>query len=218
MELIRTGPSSIPPDAKRIRVTERAQFRSCRRQWSLSSREKLVPINAAADARSLGTAIHEALATFYRTNGEVYAAWESWGEAVKKADLDPEQSELGTIMLEGYMRYADEKDKGCTIAVMDGQPAVELTLFASIPFTDVWLQGTVDLIMDTPRGLFIYDHKSYSSLLSPTEIDFDDQLVGYIWLLQQNGINVRGAYYNQLLKKIPTKPRLLNNGTISKDK
>jgi hypothetical protein len=38
----------------------------------------------------------------------------------------------------------------------------------------------------------------------------------YIWLCWQNGIRVRGAIYNMIRKKLPTVPKLLKNGELSR--
>ena len=207
------------PDVKIARVTERSQYRRCRRQWNYAFREELQPRELDADARTLGTAVHAALAAFYTSMmGYPYdvedpkdACLRVWADYVDT--LDPEQFDLGTNILHGYFPFAEVEDKDFVPEM------VEQTLYAPAS-PGVYLQGTMDLIVrrKSDSTLWILDHKTYRTFLTPEQIEFDDQLIAYIWLARQNGIPVRGAYFNQLRKKVPTKPLLLKNGTLSKNK
>lgn len=210
----------IPPEkAVIIRVSERQKFRECRRAWKYAYLNKLEPIAKSPGARELGTALHAALAAYYRAmaldsavesrEGLMWDAWESY-----MTTLETEQIELGTGMLNNYLRTYDQDD------LQNLKPLlVEETLYAPILGTKVWLQGTIDLLVDVRgEGTFIMDSKSYRSMRTSIELEHEDQMTAYIWLCQQNGIRVRGAIYNQLRKAVPAIPRVLKNGTLSRDR
>src|SRR5687768_5194766 len=94
----------LSPGERFVRVTERQIFKNCRRQWHYAFQLKLLPLNAAPDARSLGTAMHSALAAYYLGINP----WSVW--RVASEGLDSEQKTLGAGMLKGYIRFAREAD------------------------------------------------------------------------------------------------------------
>lgn len=217
-----------PESASIIRVTERQQFKACRRRWKYAYRERLQPRDTKSDARTLGTVLHASLASFYRTLLSLQKIGESWDLAQIQAEVDywdawdanissleDEQIILGEGMLKGYLRrYSAEHSKRYVLFV-------EHTFYAKIPGTRVWLSGTPDVGWWSPsQGIWIDDHKGYRVLLTEEQVqEYDDQQGLYIWLLRQNGINVRGSYYNQIRKSVPREPGPLKNGlSLSKNK
>lgn len=217
----------VPENRSVIRVTERQQFKKCRRRWKYAFRNRLQPINTKADARTLGTVCHAALAAYYKSLQEsqnlpdvifeeritnaTASLWATW--TASNLILEEDQIELGMGILDGYLRNTGGEEAHWHIH------AVEQTLYARIPTTNVWLQGTPDLIISDYTGaLYVYDHKTYRSFLTEEQVEFDDQQTLYIWLLAQNGIKVRSAIYNMLRKKVPREPQLLVKGGLSKNK
>lgn len=216
------NPANYIKGTKVIRVTERQAFKNCRRQHKLSYIDGLEPIQQDVDARAFGTLMHSCLAAYYialgnnnnlnmkRAESEARLAFKS---VFQNIDNESELYQLGKGMLEGYFRYAEMADDKWLRIV-----AVEHQFTAKIPGTNVVLSGTCDLLIQDRFGFWICDHKTYRDFLTPQQIEFDDQLTAYMWILQPNGIPVRGAIYNMLRKKIPTVPQLLKNGTMSRNK
>lgn len=100
-------------------MTERGQFRTCRRRWYLQTLESLEP-KLPQLALCFGTGIHKALEVFYGSNrneAKMLVAFEDWyveenakwekGGIANEADLFQlyEMSKLGIEMLENYVKY-----------------------------------------------------------------------------------------------------------------
>ncbi len=225
-----------------IHVTSRREFKTCRRKYSYSHIERLSPIDdiKSTGALWLGTGIHHAVGMYYygrlvdqfAQSGQTMAVKlpegvslmelmdfqdlrYGWMDYKEKSAVKPdlETDELGQAMLWGYQRFSAEMDKHWTIV------AVEVSLKALIPGTNVILEGTIDLIIKDAHGyLWIVDHKTAAVMPSRKQLDHDDQMTAYIWLCHQHGINVRGVIYNAIRKKIPTAPAILVGGGVSKNK
>jgi hypothetical protein len=102
-----------------ISVTERGQFRTCRRRWWYSVIENLQPRLSDDFALQFGTGIHDALEAFYRSRSSrprrveaSIEAFEAWSKREKEAAIDNdafervlEYEELGHHMLLGYFNY-----------------------------------------------------------------------------------------------------------------
>lgn len=97
-----------------ISVTERAQFRSCRRRWWLQTIENLQPKHYDSIALSFGTAMHAALECLYTggTREEVIAHIDEWVKDMEERETTQEQweevldhADLGDIMLTNYFRF-----------------------------------------------------------------------------------------------------------------
>jgi hypothetical protein len=121
--------------------------------------------------------------------------------------------ELVRSMLDGYPAFAKRADDWKEVV------AVEKTITQKIPGTEVYLRGSPDLIVRRKGRLWIVEHKSYVSFVDPRDLELDDQMTAYCWLvLKEYGQMPAGAIYNQFRKKIPKTPQLLKNGTLSKKK
>lgn len=96
-----------------ISVTERAQFRSCRRRWFLETVRNLEP-KSPTWAFKFGTCMHSALETFY-LGGDTDAAHDAFEEAfngvMKELESGTDRDEwqehhdLGHGMLDNYFAY-----------------------------------------------------------------------------------------------------------------
>jgi hypothetical protein len=208
-------PQTLPLDVRSSRVTERQQFRRCRRMWHYAHVEKLLPVQQESDARTVGTVGHASLAAYYTHVNESRADRIALAkeEYHQRADLlNEDQQALLSQLLPRYFDWASIEDIGWKVL------AVEQPFCARPEGSDHYVRGTVDLLIEIPgQGVYIIDHKFYRSFLTQQQIEFDDQLTSYIWMVRQNKINVRGAVYNMIRKKIPSKPRILKDGTLSKN-
>ena len=88
--------------------------------------------------------------------------------------------------------------------------------YFNIPISkQVSLSGKIDLILETPQGLIIVDHKTTSSM--PTNLsglDMDEQLTMYAWACRELfGRPPIGVVYNNILKSIPKEPEVLKTTT-----
>lgn len=66
------------------------------------------------------------------------------------------------------------------------------------------------------KGLWIYDHKSTSSMPNDKSLDFNDQITSYCYAVWRwLGIVPRGVCMNYLIKHAPKEPRILKKGDLS---
>jgi hypothetical protein len=66
------------------------------------------------------------------------------------------------------------------------------------------------------KGLWVYDHKTTSSVPNDRGLDFDDQITGYCYAVWRwLGIIPRGFGFNYLVKQAPKPPRILKSGALS---
>lgn len=81
-------------------------------------------------------------------------------------------------------------------------------------------QGTIDMIVEKDGELFIVDHKTRRAFKDSTfHLDVDTQISSYAWAASQFLQKpVTGIIFNELKKNYPKKPRVLNDGSLSKDK
>lgn len=236
-----------PPGVFHTTVTERASFRTCRRQWYLENIERLEPTGSPAWPLLYGTVMHDALDTYYRTGRDLdatYATFEqSWeiehhrlgrelGPMYEGGPVDEwwAHHEKGLQTLKYYDRH-DRADKFFTKVVDVGvgfdawreNISVEERHFIDILSPDGLpvglLSGRIDLVVRRKDGIWIVDHKNYASAPSWRALEVDDQLTGYcfIWW-RMTGKLPRGALYNVLLKDPPKPPRILVSGKLSTDK
>jgi hypothetical protein len=81
------------------------------------------------------------------------------------------------------------------------------------------LSGRIDMVVRRKDGIWIVDHKALASVPVDTALDIDDQLTGYCYIYWRlTGEMPRGALYNVLVKDPPKPPRMLKDGSLSKDK
>lgn len=206
-----------------IHVTERQTFKACRRQWKYQYQEHLVPIREESGALWVGRGVHYALAAYYRKE-DALAALDEWlgiklaerAEATNNAPLDEKLSEAITLMkgmVERYIEYAKQNDTWEVVAV-------EQPFSVKIPTTHGRLEGTLDMVVRRNGRLWVVDHKTFAQFADPDQLELDDQMTAYLWLVKQIFHETpAGAIYNQLRKALPRQPMLLASGTrLSKDK
>lgn len=206
-------------------VTERAEFKRCRRKWSYSSfnRQHITRI-VPKRALSLGTLVHKALATWLDIpTGNLaniftrYAA-ESLDEArasyrknigaeISDAELDPlyEAIHTGVKMMQNYQeRYHTPLPDNFRLL------SPEQTVLVPIPGTQHQLEGRFDALIEDEHGrIHILEHKTYSQRPRQDHLQMNDQFLGYLWILKQAfGQNGGLAYDGMWTRTTPPK-----NGT-----
>lgn len=205
-----------------IRVTERQTFKECRRRHFYEYSRNITKRDRLPGARELGTAIHAVLESYYREiknqldSGKrdkelaELLAWQTWVE--QNQNLEYEQQELGQGMLAHYFEHYKFEDSNIKPRI------VERRLYAKVPGTkNTYLTGKMDLILDISGELWVTDHKTLSQFYPSELMELKDQVTAYVWLARKNGINVRGGIYNMLLKKVPSVPKLLKSGEMSRN-
>jgi hypothetical protein len=133
--------------------------------------------------------------------------------------------EESVAMIRGVMKeYFRKWGLGNTFADLGLTPlASELTMRIPIdldlPGVHATLVGTVDAVLiDDEANLWIVDHKSFSQRPSLNDIQYNQQFIGYCAMVEKLvGRPVAGFVYNGINKKVPKEPRLLQNGTLSKE-
>ncbi len=226
-------------------ITERGSFRSCRRQWYLEVQERLAHRDRVAWPLIFGEAIHTGLETYYRNNrrnvktavAAFKRAWRATGAELQEsygglfARLEPEWSDWldkGTRMLIYYDMYdrQAEFDWDAVLHVnIEKRAFVDILNLEGYPVEDqdsrlrALLSGRIDLVVERKDGIWIVDHKTAASAYDARALDVDDQLTGYCYIYWRlTGEVPRGAIYNALIKDPPGPPRLLKDGSLSKDK
>lgn len=202
----------------RIHVTDRRQWKRCRRKYAFAQEGLLPSRGHAGGALWFGKGIHHCLEAHYRKDDAVTFAKYS-AETLKELDITPENmdkilesSTLAHAMITGYKEWAETADQGLEVVEVEKEFAVR------VPGTKVDLVGKVDLIVkDTYNNLWILDHKTCKSFSSDAEIEMDDQLTAYLWLVRQAGLKVKGAGLNMLRKKIPAEVPILQSGKPSRN-
>jgi len=171
-------------------------------------------------ARWLGSAVHVGLDAHHHGNDPVEAFLKWANETIEDVALSlsqetewSDQVDLGKSILTRYVDYSQAHDHWEVVAV-------ETTLQARLPRTHTYLVGTVDLLVRQRDGkLWVVDNKTCKSFVDPMDVELDDQMTSYLWLVEQNyGERPGGAIYNELRKKIPATPYELKNGGLSKSK
>jgi hypothetical protein len=208
-----------------IHVTEREQFKMCRRKWKYQTLWEIVPTHEPRGALWIGTGGHYAMGNYY-ASGKTKDPWVSavewiednvpqeeianfWPDEAREFD---ETTDLLHSVLTGYVSYAERNDD---FKVVD----VERPMKIRVPHTRSFLVGTLDLLVERKNRYWDVDHKFLAHFISPEILELDDQMTAYLWLIWKTyGTMPGGAIYNQFRKKIPARPQILQKGGLSKAK
>jgi hypothetical protein len=220
-----TGLEPVTPiKLKEFSITERADFKRCRRRWFLGTAHRLER-RGGGMALPFGTAIHAGLEAYYRERNNpvakrlelakeaFHSSWYGEMDAVSEflggalwGRIESEYTEmdkLGDEMLEGYAReYGSDPDWADVMTQ-------EVRLRFKVPGTNMWVTGKLDITIrvTSRRGrihIEVWDNKTASSAYNPNHLDIDDQLSGYAWLHEKaNGVVPDVVGHNTLLKKGP---------------
>lgn len=215
-------------------VTERADFRQCRRKWFLTTVKRLTP-HGGAPHFWFGNLLHYALEHYYLGIQEDDPDPEEYGrEAYEKfvkeslagikkelgflwesaVDEYTAMVEMGRAMLDGYFRMERETGGMGEVVAVEERYRVPIRNENGRAFPgSPELTGRFDLVVARPDGsLWVVDHKTAGSKHNSAYLDIDDQLTGYAYVYYRaTGVFPRGQVYNVLLKKAPGPPRRLKD-------
>jgi len=181
--------------------------------------EELKP-RVAQIAPSRGSAGHRALAAFYR--GEDWRKeLDNWlEEQIKDQELfDEEEIAFEKVVEEAKKiipRYI------ATYAEAEAQwDILEVETEFEIPVRgyDATYVGYVDLLIkDSNDHVWVVEHKfPQRRFKKPERLELDGQLVLYQYAMKKlTGFDVNGVIYNQLLWKLPVKPSINKDGSVSR--
>jgi hypothetical protein len=158
-------------------------------------------------------------------------------EGIATGGLSPERLEeykrreqLGIDMLTGYAKWAYHRDNFTPVYVeqkfqvpiiMPGTNDPMVVMYNGKP-TPVVYQVRIDLVLEEndTGDWWICDHKTAGNISGSTEfLELDTQMSSYAWAAQiYYKRPIAGIIYNELEKNAPKPPRVLKNGSLSKDK
>ena len=221
-------------------VTERATFRTCRRRWDLDVNKRLQAKNQVAWPLIFGDCVHSGLEMYYRYDRKLSDAlagftvqWEKENDLLKDAyggmyDLGIgnewyEYREKGEQMLTYYQMYDSQSKWFDEILDVNIEERAWIDILSTdgkkIPGIPWVLSGKIDLVVRRKDGIWIWDHKTAASAPATRALEVDDQLTAYCYIYWRlTGEVPRGAMYNVLLKDPPKPPRVLKDGSLSRDK
>jgi hypothetical protein len=211
----------------RISITEMLEFMRCERAWDLESanRRSLVRKGIPATALWMGSAFHAAMAdlgdpigtlrayvqeqriemaTSYVAQVGVAVSAEEWTAFDESAKL------IEAVVVEYLRHYGLQPFK--PYEVLANEMTFSLTLENGVE-----LVGTIDKVLLDPIGkLWVCDHKTWSQRPDVRDLQYDFQFTGYCACLQALVREpVTGFLYDGVNKKIPRKPRILQDGHVS---
>jgi hypothetical protein len=224
VSIVKVGPLGLPAlyeqDGRRITTHSMLKsFLSCPKAAQYKYAERLKTRKATARDQPLkrGTWVHELLEEHY--SGRSWRA--KHDENTRKFNLlmDEEKEALGDLpdeaarLMRAYLwHYGANKDDP-----MHGWEVLgtEVTFDAVWPDSEDGLdiyRCRVDMLVDTPYGRFIVDHKTHKNLPSLTFRLLDAASPLYIWAARENGHDVEGFTWNYIRVKAPTRPEMVYVG------
>lgn len=217
-----------------IHQSDKQLFKRCRRKWDLSSplRQRLEP-KRVVDKLFVGIGVHKALEELYKHGKNPVEAFSSWADKeiakvrkeigqlfVEQEEMLGQAIELGKGMLANYEIWCRKADPEFFVKVLSVERELSVPILTPRGHK---ARGTFgcridQIVEDCDELLWLMEHKTAASL-EVAHLPLDEQVVCYLWAAQQFlGIKLQGVIYNILLKKLPSKPQLLKNGTLSKKK
>lgn len=186
---------------KIVSFSELDTLRQCQFKHQLAYRERWQPLRVAP-ALSRGKLFHEVMELYYsqleagmKPAGAVQAVQTS-GLLFDEHGNSTDEQDLVAWVFQGYVERwtaGEWKILGVELAVNAMLPTRKGTT------SSFRLKGKVDLLVQDHSmgsGLWVVDHKTCKNLPKGKELDLDDQMGIYIYLLQRQGYDIRGAIYN----------------------
>lgn len=202
-------------------------WKRCRQKWYYNYVRGLKPKERVRKI-DLGNYGHALLEAYYRGEDIQEASEAYWMEQTKdmfqeQIDEYKEVREQAEALVERYIKHYQEKGEEFEVH------AVEQHFKTTIPTpagykskTD--LQGILDLVVEDSTGeIWLVDHKFTSIDLVKYEenLVLDEQANYYLWALADmlgNHNAVSGIIFNLVRAKLPTVPKVLKSGGLSKAK
>lgn len=214
-----TNPTGQEPttavDLRETSVTERIDFRTCRRRWFLNTVHRLEPAGGAPHFW-FGNMIHYALEHYYLAGSphlqetptilpqsarEEYALEQYWaffkqsmGEFKEQLGFlyetaypeYREMADMGEGMLRGYFRMDVETGGWGKVVAIEERLRVPIRGPSGRALPKQYLTGRFDLVIQRKDGTYwVVDHKTAAQKHSSAHLDIDDQLTGYAYIFWQ---------------------------------
>lgn len=196
---------------QKISWSEIKQFRRCQRAWSYKYEEQLVPIKKPQPLY-VGGLIHDCLQAHY--------SGKDWKEQLENKrrefyNLYDDMEEDLPAIVEGIITRYLEHYKKDPLKVQKVEFEIDTKITSKIR-----VRGYIDaLVKDKEGRLWIMERKSHKTIPNADARYLDLQTVLYMWLYQrQTGETPYGIIWDYLRTKLPTVPRLLKSGELSKAK
>lgn len=211
------------PDAVKVSNSSIKTWRKCKREYfykfvmKLEKKAKPAPLYK-------GSVIHEILEE--RIEGR---SWKmKMNQILEEFDklFDEEKDEYGRLdlelptIIEGYhhlykndgLEYLDidgKKAEHDIYVALDGKPIEESLLVYT---------GKIDTIaLDSEGRTWLMDHKTFSSMPDENFRFTNQQILLYAWAMEKMGLpKPDGVIWDYIRTKVPSKPDLLKNGTMTK--
>lgn len=197
-------------------------WRHCKKAHDYKYNQKIQK-KRPAKALVFGKILHEMV--------DAHLNQESWGEVLHKYLLEyekmfeEEQEEYGDIpeMLPQIMKgYVEKyKDSQLTPIEYEGRKSEYEFTIPLVPKYDIYLTGYIDRIVKDKNGLvWLTETKTCKSIPDDENKRFSDiQTALYYWVADQIGLpKPDGILWDYVRKKVPTRPRVLKSGGLSKAK
>lgn len=229
-----------------VHITDVGNYKGCRRRWQWGSRyqSNLAPRSPyppffigrgvhyiAEQLRSEGTAPLRALSAFLRHELRPYR---TFYPSPEWPDIRPLISPMVTMinaLVEQYIYFsrnnhgpfADENLETLAHELKVGEngefPAVLLSIGGKILTPHVYLAGTLDGLDRVRRdgSVWISEYKTCRDIEERMKLlQHDEQATAYCFIAQQLFGDISGIIYTLMRKKIPSVPKVLQSGYLSK--
>ena len=206
--------------------SEFSSYQQCPYMWMLKYKEMLEP-NRKSDKLTFGSLLHSALEIFYKENPAAAITWATNeinkelalpANDVERVSILEEQKELITSMLNMYIDFTkNDKHKMIEMEFQGRVPIEAPSGRASSVYDYVF---KLDGLLEIDNQLWIKEYKSASTIDSRylENLQLDEQINRYIYGVEKMlGRKVAGVIYDIFRKKVPSIPKMLANGSLSKD-
>jgi CRISPR/Cas system-associated exonuclease Cas4 (RecB family) len=205
----------------RCHITDLTKFCRCKRKAKYSIIEKLEP-KKSADHFIFGTALHSVLEQFYQNDRSLsrdvlkQIANEELSKGFMPQTLEENLKldssiQLINSMIDQYFYFSSMNDEGMETISTE----TELTFKHS---SGAEIVGKPDVIVGLNGKKYVLEHKGLKDFPSLENLEMDMQVSAYLWLCSVNNIDITACLYNMIRKAIPTMPKILKSGELSKDK
>lgn len=201
---------------KDFRGSEVTDYLRCKKRYNYAWVQELQP-KQRNEKLTIGSAIHKFLELWY-SEYRASEAIEAMIEYIydNTADMEDiardDMAKLAQNICVHYIQNYGMDDKW-TVKAVEMPFSVKLN-------NDVNYIGTIDMLLEDENGrLWFVDHKTTASIdIFDKNSDMDRQISRYWAALEELGYKIEGFIYNIILKEVPTEPKLLKSGSLSKDK
>jgi CRISPR/Cas system-associated exonuclease Cas4 (RecB family) len=193
-------------------------YKKCPQAYYYKKVMNIVPKRSALPLQR-GIILHSALEAYYKKEdwrAAIAGYQEFWDSLMEEEQMELYGGDLlgdCTKIIEGYCRVYGKKPKEKVLAVeLDlSEKPIEI-------LPGLYLSGRIDLISKDENGTWITEHKSHKKIPSEDTRFLNTQTVLYQLAAEKLGFKLDGIRWNYLRTKLPTIPRQLKAGGLSRAK